>query len=419
MQDHAVDNALVDPKVYADETRLHALLARLRREDPVHWTEPDRHRPFWTVTRHADVREIELAADRFLNAPRPVLVTVGEEERRRVSGNPNVMRTLIHMDAPDHRVFRGLTQAWFLPARLKAMEAGIAELAREFVDRMAARGGACDFVRDIAVWYPLRVIMMLLGVPPEDERLMLQLTQDLFGAQDRELKRQTDGSIAAQVFREFSAYFRDLTADRCKHPKDDLATVIAEARIDGQPIGDMEAMSYYVIVATAGHDTTSSTAAGGLLALLQHPAELAKLRADPALLPAAIDEMLRWVTPVRHFMRTATSDYVLNGRDIKAGDALLMSYPSANRDEAAFDAPFAFRADRSPNRHIAFGYGPHLCLGQHLAKMEVRAFFAELLPRLAEIELGGEPAWVESTFVGGLKRLPVRYRMAAGNRSAA
>lgn len=413
------DNALIDPKVYADEERLHAMLARLRRESPVHWTQPDRHRPFWTLSRNADIREIERLSDKFLNAPRPVLTTIEEEERRKASGTPNVMRTLIHMDNPDHRVFRSLTQAWFMPTRLKAMEEGIARLAREFVDRMEKLGGACDFARDIAVWYPLRVIMLLLGVPEEDEHLMLKLTQDLFGGQDSEMKRRTEGSITLQVFKEFSDYFRRLTADRRARPKDDLATIIANAEIDGRPIGDMEAMSYYVIVATAGHDTTSSTTAGGLLALIQNPGEMAKLQANPMLLPLAIGEMIRWVSPVRHFMRTATVDYELRGQTIKAGDSLFLSYASANRDEDAFEHPFAFRIDRNPNRHIAFGYGPHLCLGQHLAKMEVRAFFRELLPRLEGIELAGEPAWLEANFVGGLKRLPVRYRFTGDARTAA
>jgi cytochrome P450 len=216
----------------------------------------------------------------------------------------------------------------------------------------------------------------------------------------------------ANTVTDFFNYFNALTEDRRKNPKDDVASVIANATIDGKPIGHLEAMSYYIIVATAGHDTTSSTAAGGLLALMQNPDEFAKLKSDPEkYLNGAIDEMIRWTTPVKHFFRTAAEDYELRGQKIKAGDNLLMCYWSANRDEEAFEDPFSFRIERSPNKHLAFGYGAHLCLGQHLAKMEIRALYKELLARLDHIELAGDPAFVEASFVSGLKRLPVRYRM--------
>ena len=168
-------------------------------------------------------------------------------------------------------------------------------------------------------------------------------------------------------------------------------------------------MSYYLIVATAGHDTTSSSSAAGLLQLIRHPDQLAKLRGAPELMPKAVDEFIRWSTPVKHFFRTATVDVELHGHAIRAGDNLMMCYPSANRDEAVFDDPFAFRVDRAPGRHLAFGYGPHLCLGQHLAKMEIRILFEELLARIDKIELAGEPRFTASTFVSGLKRLPIRY----------
>src|SRR5262249_36968380 len=202
-----------------------------------------------------------------------------------------------------------------------------------------------------------------------------------------------------------------LSAERRKNPTEDLATVIANAEIDGKPISEYDAMSYYLIVATAGHDTTSSTVAGGLLALMENPSELAKLRANPDLMSSAIEEMLRWVTPVKHFFRTATEDYVLRGQQIKAGHSLMMCYLSANRDEEIFDDPFSFHIDRSPNKHLAFGHGAHLCLGMHLARMEMKALYQELLARIHTFELSGTPAWVAASLVSGLKTLPIRYAM--------
>lgn len=406
--------AVADPKAYADDGYIHRIFTDMRKNAPVHWQEPEGFRPFWSITRHADIIEISRQNDTFLNGPRAVLATIPEEEQVKAftGGSHLLLRTLIHMDNPDHKVFRGLTQEWFQPKNLKNLETQIAALARETVDRMEARGGECDFVNEVAVWYPLRVIMMILGVPPEDEPRMLKLTQELFGARDPDLKREEDeGGIDMGVIQDFFAYFTAMTEDRRANPRDDVATVIANAEIDGQPIGHLEAMSYYIIVATAGHDTTSSSTSGGMLALIDNPDEFAKLKAGPSLMNSAVDEMIRWTTPVKHFMRTATEDYELRGKTIRKDDAVMLHYPSANRDEDVFDDPFAFRVDRSPNRHVAFGYGPHLCLGQYLAKMEMRALFAELMSRLDHIERAGEPALVEAAFVSGLKRMPVRYTL--------
>jgi cytochrome P450 len=408
MDDKAISQAVANPRTYVDQRACDALFTGLRRDSPVHWTQPDGYRPFWMVTRHADIMEIERQSDRFVNEPRLILSTI-EDERRMGAAKGAMLRTLVNMDNPDHRLFRAIAQAWFMPPNLQKLEARVAALAREFVDRMAGLGGDCDFACDVANWYPLRVIMTILGVPAEDEPLMLRLTQELLGSSDPDLKRK---GARRGTYQDFFDYFAQVTADRRRNPRDDVATVIANAEVDGKPIGGQEAMSYYVIIATAGHDTTSSITAGGLLALLQHPEALARLRADPRLLPTAVEEMVRWVSPVKHFFRTATEDYVLRGRQIRAGDSLMMCYPSGNRDEEVFDDPFRFQVDRSPNRHLAFGFGPHLCLGMHLARLEIRAFFRELLPRLRHVELTGEPAWVEANFVSGLKRLPIRYAMS-------
>jgi cytochrome P450 len=420
-----IDDCLVNPGVMADADEVHALYTELRAEDPVHWTQPTGYRPFWSLTRHADVLAVSKANDCFVNRLRTYLTPQHAEEWTLATvGDTHLFRSLVDLDDPKHMKLRRLTLNWFAPASLRKLEPEIARIAKRHVDQMAALGGECDFVREVALWYPLRVIMHILGLPVEDEPLMLRMTQEIFGPQDPDVVAaatlvtddEAAGSGAKQVdlfavVQEYFKYFNAVTVDRRANPRDDLSTVIATGMIDGEPIGELEAISYYVIAATAGHDTTSSTAAGGLRALIENPAELAKLKANPELIPQAIEEMIRWVTPVKHFMRTATEDCDVGGQAIKAGDALALFYWSANRDAAVFDDPFAFKVDRTPNAQIAFGHGVHMCLGLHLARMELRALFAELLPRLDEIALNGEPKNSTSNFVSGLKTLPIRYRM--------
>jgi cytochrome P450 len=418
----ALDNAIASAETYGDEARIHSLLSQLRKDDPVHWTEPDGVRPYWALTKHADILEVELLNDKFVNEPRTTLLNKQTEaDLAGMWGGPDPktgrvepFRTLVHMDNPDHRAYRGLTQAWFMPPNLKKLDARMAELAKRYVDRMMELGPECDFTRDVAMWYPLHVIMSILGVPESDEGTMLKLTQELFGGSDPDMRRKEgEESVNTNTILDFFNYFAKMTAERRAHPGEDLASVIANGRIKGEPLGDLESASYYIIVATAGHDTTSATISGGLRALIENPAELAKLRANPALMPTAVDEMIRWVTPVQHFMRTALDDHQLRGKTIKKGDALQLLYISGNRDEDVYPDAFRFKVDREPNRHVAFGYGAHVCLGQHLAKLEIRAFYAELLKRLDHIELAGTPRRTQSVFVSGLKTLPVRYSLRA------
>ncbi|MGO8914299.1 MAG: cytochrome P450 [Stellaceae bacterium] len=412
MMDTTIDNAITDHKIYGDPEAQHRLFAALRREDPVHWTEPEGYRPFWTVARHQDIIEVERQNDRFINAKRTKLLTIDFEAKVKevMGGRPMLVRAINQMDNPDHRAYQKLTHAWFQPRQLRQLQEKIARLARESVDRLRSFGGECDYVNDVSVWYPLRIIMMILGLPDEDEERLLKITQAYFGGGDPEMQR---GSDLIKATLDYIEYFKEVVADRRRHPRDDVASIIANSEIDGQPIGDFEAYSYYIALASAGHDTTSSTVAGGLLALIENPDELGKLRANPDIIPAAVEEMVRWVSPVKHFFRTAVEDYELRGQKIRAGDHLLMCYPSANRDEEVFDRPFAFLADRSPNRHLGYGYGIHACIGQHLARAEMIALFRELLARVEHIALAGRPSWTETSFLGGLKRLPIRYRMAA------
>jgi len=414
---------VIDPTAYADGKRIHDAFAWLRANNPLGRAELEGVTPFWVVTKHADILEISRQNDLFRSGEQSTTFTNIEADQRvrqMTGGSPHLVRTLVQMDAPDHPKHRLLTQSWFLPQNIRHLEDRIRQIAREHVDQMAALGGECDFARDIAVTYPLRVIMEVLGVPREDEPRMLRLTQELFGAADPDLSRsgaQTgegpDQMAELQaVIADFFLYFKSITDARKAEPRGDLATVIANGQIDGAPISDFEAMSYYVIVATAGHDTTSSSTAGAIWGLCEAPDQFAKLKADPSLIPGLVDESIRWTTPVKHFMRSATAPYELRGRQIEAGDWFWLAYPSGNRDEEVFEAPDAFRIDRNPNRHLAFGYGAHLCLGQHLAKLEMRILWEELIPRLETLELAGEPKLATANFVGGPKRLPIRYRIA-------
>jgi len=414
MPTRKLDDAIVNPITYATPGTYDEIFSTLRREEPVRWTESEGYRPFWTVSKYNDIIEIERQNDKFLNEPRLNLVPLAEEEtiKARTGGSVNPISLLVNMDGSGHRMHRNLTQAWLMPPNLRKLENGLALLAKEFADRMEQMGGECDFARDVGVWYPLRVIMMILGVPREDDQKMLKLSQMLLGSSDSEMSVEKAGLEArTQAIQGFFQYFGALAAERRKNPTDDLATVIANAHIDGQPIDNLAAMSYYLIIATAGHDTTSGTVAGGLLALMQNPTELSKLRANPDLLPGAVEEMLRWVSPVKHFFRTANEDYTLRGKEIKAGQSLMMCYPSANRDEEIFQDPFTFKVDRTPNRHLAFGHGAHLCLGLHLARMEMKALYRELLSHIDRLDFAGEPACVAASLVSGLKRLPICYTM--------
>jgi cytochrome P450 len=402
--------ALADPTSYTDETRLHEALALLRRESPVHLVEAPGYAPFYAVTRHADILEIERDNELWLSEPRPLLATAEVDALNRERAAQGIgLKTLIHMDDPQHRVVRAIGADWFRPKAMRALETRVRELARRYVDQMAELGGECDFVSQVAVHYPLYVIMSLLGLPESDFSRMLKLTQELFGGDDLDNRRGATPEEKLEVLLDFFAYFQRLTTERRAHPTDDLASAIANARVDGKPLDDFETASYYVIIATAGHDTTSSTIAGGLHALVTHPGELERLRSDPGLLAPAADEMIRWVTPVKEFMRTASADTKLGDVEIAEGESVLLSYPSANRDESVFTDPFRFDVGRDPNRHLAFGFGVHYCLGAALARMEIKALFGELLPRLGEVELAGDPEWVATVFVGGLKRLPIRY----------
>ncbi|WP_445166849.1 cytochrome P450 [Mycolicibacterium sp. Dal123E01] len=403
---------LASPLGYTDEKRLHESLAHLRAHAPVSWVEAEGYRPFWAIAKHADIMDIERQNDLFTNDPRPLLTIAAADDALRAQLEAGIgLRTLIHMDDPHHRDMRKIGADWFRPKAMRALKARCDELAKLYVDQMLERGPELDFAQEIAVNYPLYIILTLLGLPESDFPRMLKLTQEMFGGDDDELQRggSTDDMLA--VLLDFFNYFSALTASRRQTPTEDLASTIANATINGEPLSDMDTASYYVIVTSAGHDTTSAGIAGGLLELIRNPGELQRLQKDPGLMGTAVEEMIRCVVPVKEFMRTAQSDTEVRGVPIAKGESVLLSYVSANRDEDIFDEPMRFDVGRDPNKHLSFGYGVHFCLGAALARMEMHSFFSELVPRVKSIELAGEPELMATTFVGGLKRLPIRYSL--------
>jgi cytochrome P450 len=403
---------LADPTAYADDTRLHAALTQLRTNNAVVWVDNPPYRPFWAITKHADIMAIERANDLFLSEPRPLLATAEADDVFKAQIEAGIgIRTLVHMDDPHHRKVRAIGADWFRPKAMRDLKVRVDELAKRYVDRMLEIGPECDFVTDVALNFPLYVILSLLGLPEEDFPRMLKLTQEMFGGDDAEHQRGDSMEDLLAVLADYFAYFTKLTASRREHPTEDLASAIANGRVDGEPLSDMDTVSYYVIIASAGHDTTSDAISGGLHALIQNPAELSRLRENLDLMPTAVEEMIRWTTPVKEFMRTAAEDTVVRDVSIAKGESVYLAYVSGNRDEDVFTDPFRFDVGRDPNKHLAFGYGVHFCLGAALARMEMNSLYSELLPRLQSIELAGEPELSATTFVGGLKHLPIRYSL--------
>ncbi len=413
--------AIINPSTYGNWDSALDIFERLRNDAPVALIQNDAiHHPFWLVTRHEDVMRISKDNTTFLNAPRGVVfgLRAGEEIIKGITdGSPHLVNSLVSIDAPTHPKYRRLTQDWFMPKNLSRMEDEIKALAVKTVDRLLASGGEGDFVPLVSAPYPLHVVMQILGVPEADEQRMLFLTQQMFGGQDEDLSKSGIANMTPEqitqimvgAVADFEAYFAKLTAEKRAKPTEDVASVIANAKVDGDYLNDRDMAGYYIILAAAGHDTTSASTAGAMLALARDPDQWRRLQADRSLLPGIVEEAIRWTTPVQHFMRTAAQDVEVGGVQMKQGDWMMISYVSANHDERVFENPRHFDAARAPNRHIAFGAGAHQCLGLHMARMEMKILFNELLDRLDTIELAGDPKRANSTFVGGLKTLPLRY----------
>jgi cytochrome P450 len=401
---------VISPEGQADDARLQAAFKLLRAEAPVLWVDTPGMRPFWLLSRHGDISAVERRGAPFAAAPRTFLTSkISEDRLQRMLGKPYVLRGLLQMDEPEHRDYRAVAQPHITPAALAAMEPWLESWADHIVNRIEGRTEAFDFTKEIAVPFSIRGIMRLLGLPEADDDLILKLSWGLVGPEDpvRRLAEHPTTAICRAGLG-FQSYFDPVAADRRTCPRHDLSSVIATAKVQGEPMPDYERFSYYTMLATGGHDTIAFCLSGGMHALIEHPHQLARLRADPDLIDTAIEEMLRWTTPGRHIVRTATEDVELSGQTIKAGDAVALFFNSANRDEAVFADADQFRIDRRPNPHLAFGLGRHHCIGAHMARLEMRALLKTLLPRLESAELAAPSRRTASIMVSGIASLPIR-----------
>jgi cholest-4-en-3-one 26-monooxygenase len=404
------DVDLTDPEVFL-EGRHHEMLATLRRDEPVYWQDYE-HGGFWSLTRHADVQMANRDNELFSSASDGVNIRDLEDFVPGESGAAEQM--MIMMDPPRHTRYRLLINKGFTPRMIGLLEQHLAEKARLIVETAASMDSG-DFVRDVAAELPLQAIAELVGIPAQDRHLIFEWSNRMVGIDDPEFGEQ-EGTIEASA--EMFAYSTELRELRRRNPGDDIVTSLLGAEVEGHRLDDNEFAMFFLLLTVAGNETTRNATAHGMRALIEHPDQFRQLHDVVAaggaeadrLLESAVEEILRWSTPIHHFRRTATRDVEVGGRPIRAGDRVVMWYISANRDEAVFDDPFHFDITRSPNEQVSFGAGgPHFCLGANLARMELKLIFRELVTGLPDIELAGEPEMLRSNFVHGLKRMPVTF----------
>ena len=415
MTERALDPATLDlatPEHYERHGYPHAEWTWLRRHAPVFWYDRPNVEPFWAITKHADIIRIGKEPELFLNAPRLAVFT-----KDLPPPEEGTSRHLLNMDPPDHGRYRKVTSHWFTPRAIRGMDAKVARVTREVLDQAATVEDG-DFVRDVSAKITIAVIAEMLGVPRPDWDKLFRWTNEIIAPQDPEFQHgATPRETSEQARIELFSYFNDLVNARRAAPTDDIVSVVAHGAVNGAPLPPVELLSYFFLLVVAGNETTRNAMTGGLLALLEHRGEWEKLTADASLVERAVEEIVRWTTPVIQFARTATADVELRGKTIRKGQAVCLFYASGNRDEEVFDEPFSFRVDRDPNPHIGFGMGEHVCLGAHLARLELRHAFAQLRERLTDCEVTGPVERVRSGFVGGIKRAPMRWRIRSSAAS--
>lgn len=392
----------------------HDMFRRLRAEEPVAWHPLPGRRGFWNVVRHPDVVTVNRDSQLFSSEAQGVVGMFAPDEipdELGAAGDPRGVM-MIYTDPPRHTRYRLLVNKGFTPRTVGLLEQYLRHRARVVVDGVIERGEA-DFVTDVASELPLQAIAEIMGVPQEDRKLIFDWSNRIIGMDDPEFASD-DG---ARAFMELYAYVNELGRRRRSDPREDIVTKLVNAEIEGDRLSEMEFDMFMLLLSVAGNETTRNSAAWGMLALMEHPDAYRELRDDPALLPTAVEEILRWASPVLHFRRTATEDAAVGGQPIARGDKVVMWYVSANRDETVFDDPFRFDIYRRPNPHIAFGGGgAHYCLGANLARMEVRLLFEEVVARVADPRPAGPPEFLRSNFIGGVKHLPVAF--TPGRRAA-
>jgi cholest-4-en-3-one 26-monooxygenase len=401
------DVDLFDPDAYLQGVP-HDAFAKLRREAPVYRHPRAGLPPFWAVTRYHDAVKVSRDWATFSSERKGALLREPPEEALETQ-----RLMMLNMDPPRHAKLRGLVNKGFTPRIVNQLTPAIRGICAEILDAVSERG-ECDFVREVAAELPLQVIAELLGIPRSDRHQVFEWSNTMIASDDPEWQRSSEESMSAAMA--MYAYANELALQRRDEPREDLVSVLMQAEVDegdpsgGRRLSEMEFDLFFLLLAVAGNETTRNLISGGMLALIEHPDQARRLRGDPSLLEAAVEEMLRWVTPVMQFQRTAQRDTEIGGQRIAEGDRVAIYYVSANRDEAVFERPERFDVGRSPNEHLTFGGGgPHFCLGANLARLEIRLMFEQLLDRLTHIELNGPPRRLRSNFINGLKEMPVRF----------
>ncbi|HYZ92119.1 MAG TPA: cytochrome P450 [Actinomycetota bacterium] len=404
------DINLLDPDVFTKGVP-HEWFTYLRKNAPV-YHHPEPNGPgFYVISKHEDVGIVELDAKTYSSAAKYGGV-VGLEEptpaeredlERQAAFTGNMM---LYMDPPDHTLYRKIVHDGFRPRMIWALEQRVRERAIHILDDAIAQG-ECDFVVDVAAELPLQAIAELLGVPMEDRHKLFDWSNRMIGSVDPEYAVSEENVRNAQV--EMFMYAQELAADRRANPRDDIVTKLLEAEVDGHSLSELDFNLFFLLLAVAGNETTRNAISHGMAALLDNPEQYDILVEDPSAIDTAVEEIIRWASPVMYFRRNVTQDAELRGQKFKAGDKLSLWYISANRDEDVFEEPFKFDIRRDPNPHIAFGHGHHFCLGFNLARLEVKVLFEELAKRVTKIESVGDLSRLRSNFIAGIKHLPVRF----------
>ena len=378
------------------------IFQELRENDPVYWNSQKEGTGFWVITRYDDVVATSSDYDSYLSGHG---VFIDES----VGGSELMM---VNMDPPKHSGLRDLVNKGFTPKMIRRMEPHVREIAATIIDNVIEKG-ECDFVVDVAAELPLQVIAELIGIPQKDRHQIFQWSNQMIAVGDPEYSPTMD--VATKAAAGMFEYSSKLTADRRENPKDDLLTVLLNADFEGEKLEDMELNMFFLLLAVAGNETTRNLIAGGMLTFFENPDQWQRLKDDPDLMPSAVEELLRWISPIMYFRRTASKDTEIHGQQIKEGDKVTLWYGSANRDPDAFENPDSFDVGRDPNPHVALGAGgPHFCLGASLARLEIRLMFEEITKRLPDIQLAGDVALLHSFFVNGFRHIPVKFTPEQG-----
>ena len=401
---------VISPEYYEKNGYPHAEWAYLRKHKPVFHVEHPRTDPFWAITKAADIMEISKQPRLWLNGPRlGVFVLAPGEQALPPEALP--LKHLLNMDPPEHGEYRRILSSYFTPRSVRALEPEVSRITTEVLNDAMDRN-ECDFVTDISSKVPVAVIAEMLGVPRQDWPTLFRWTNEIIGGGDPEFQRgENPTETFAQARMEVFQYFTNMVEERRKHPTNDVTSILANAKINGAPLPPLELLSYLLVLVVAGNETTRNATTGGLLAMIENPDQFRRLKAEPGLIKSAVEEIARWTSPVIQFARTAVQDTEVRGQKIRKGESVCLFYPSANRDEDVFNEPFKFDIGRNPNPHLAFGIGEHFCLGSNLARLELEVIFRELARRLEYAQLAGPVSRLRSSFVGGIKHMPIRYKL--------